>query len=74
MQDNATVFGESMKRVTSKGFVDSTGAEQEVDVIICATGYVDTAILAHRPPSVATNPTLRSFNTSYVPRFPIVAH
>lgn len=40
-----------MTHITENGFLDSDGVEQEVDVIICATG----------------------FDTSWVPRFPIVA-
>ncbi|KFY64802.1 hypothetical protein V497_01577, partial [Pseudogymnoascus sp. VKM F-4516 (FW-969)] len=52
VKPNATVFRDDIKRVTPTGFVDSSGTEHEVDVIICATG----------------------FDTSWVPRFPIVAH
>jgi hypothetical protein len=33
-----------LQRVTEKGFVDSDGVEQEVDVIICATGYCNFSL------------------------------
>lgn len=53
VQSNVTVYQTSgLNRVTKKGIVDPDGNEQEVDVIILATG----------------------FNTSWVPRFPIVAN
>jgi cation diffusion facilitator CzcD-associated flavoprotein CzcO len=38
-RDNVTTFTEEMRLITEKGFVDSTGQEHEVDVIICATGF-----------------------------------
>src|SRR6266849_4267097 len=37
---HVTTFSKEMQRVTSKGFIDHEGQEHEVDVIICATGYV----------------------------------
>ncbi|KAH8695626.1 cyclohexanone monooxygenase [Talaromyces proteolyticus] len=50
--DKVTTYLDSVKKITRKGFIDTDGNEQEVDVIICATG----------------------FDTSWVPRFPIVAN
>lgn len=41
-----------MKKITEKGFETPEGEHQDVDVIICATG----------------------FDTSWIPRFPIIAH
>jgi hypothetical protein len=40
VKPNATIFGEDIKCITPKGFVDSTREEHEVDVIICATGCI----------------------------------
>ncbi|OCT49374.1 dimethylaniline monooxygenase [Cladophialophora carrionii] len=37
-RENVTVFTKLMTTVTSKGFIDHTGQEHEVDIIICATG------------------------------------
>lgn len=50
--DKVTTYLTGVKEITPKGFLDPDGHEQEVDVIICATG----------------------FDTSWVPRFPIVAN
>ena len=33
------VYTEQLQRITEKGFIDPDGNEQEVDVIICATGF-----------------------------------
>jgi len=44
--------GGELKVITEKGFLDPNGEEQEVDVIILATG----------------------FNTTWIPRFPIIAN
>ncbi|KAJ7184393.1 FAD/NAD-P-binding domain-containing protein [Mycena filopes] len=52
LEPNVQVYTEMLQRITEKGFVDAEGNEQEVDVIVCATG----------------------FDTSYVPRFPVIAH
>ncbi|KAK4935997.1 hypothetical protein LTR10_023044 [Elasticomyces elasticus] len=53
LEDNVHVYCEGgLSQVTEKGFLDPEGVEQEVDVIICATG----------------------FDTSWVPRFPIIAN
>lgn len=40
---HVTTFPVEMTRVTANGFIDHQGLEHEVDVIICATGYVATA-------------------------------
>ena len=37
-----TCFNTQLERVTEKGFVDPNGVEQEVDVLICATGFDTT--------------------------------
>lgn len=34
-----TAFTSQLQRITPKGFIDPDGVEQEVDVIICATGF-----------------------------------
>ncbi|GFN20563.1 hypothetical protein AtubIFM55763_005711 [Aspergillus tubingensis] len=47
--DKTTVFTERIQSITPKGFIDSaTGAEHEVDVIICATGF-DTSFRPRYP-------------------------
>ncbi|ETI26517.1 hypothetical protein G647_03294 [Cladophialophora carrionii CBS 160.54] len=43
-RENVTVFTKLMTTVTPKGFIDHTGQEHEVDIIICATGFVTTWI------------------------------
>lgn len=43
-----TVFTESLRNVTERGFIDPEGNEQEVDVIICATGF-DTSFKPRVP-------------------------
>ena len=40
MQDNVKAFTKPMKKITQRGFIDNEGVEHEVDVIMCATGYV----------------------------------
>lgn len=50
--DNVTVHTKQMQRITEKGFISHDGKEEEVDVVVCATG----------------------FDTSWVPRFPLVAN
>lgn len=50
VSDNTTVYTDSVKQITPAGFIDNTGTEHPVDVIICATG----------------------FDTTWVPRFPII--
>lgn len=67
-----------MRKITEKGFIDNDGNEHEVDVIICATGLVSL------PPLVGvvtisfyrmlSETSLCSFDTSWVPRFPINFH
>ncbi|KIW81124.1 hypothetical protein Z517_04147 [Fonsecaea pedrosoi CBS 271.37] len=53
IEENVQVYCQGgLSQITPKGFIDPDGVEQEVDVIICATG----------------------FDTSWVPRFPIVAN
>lgn len=34
-----TCFTEEMQTVTPRGFIDATGTEHEVDVLVCATGF-----------------------------------
>ena len=34
-----TAYTEQLQKITKKGFIDPDGNEQEVDVIICATGF-----------------------------------
>ena len=58
-----------MKRITPKGFIDHEGIEHEVDVIICATGYT-----FHYLVQSSQRDNISSFDTSWVPRFPIVAN
>ncbi len=41
---NVKAFVHGLQRITPKGFVNEDGAEHEVDVIICATGYVDSFV------------------------------
>ncbi|KAK6380201.1 hypothetical protein LTS17_005390 [Exophiala oligosperma] len=36
---NVTAYTEGLKEITPNGFIDPDGVEQEVDVIICATGF-----------------------------------
>jgi hypothetical protein len=55
-----------MQRITP-GFIDHEGLEHKVDVIICATGYVFI-------PFQFNQTNIFSFDTSWVPRFPIVAN
>lgn len=53
VQPNVVTYKEGgLEKITARGFVSPDGHEQDVDVIIFATG----------------------FNTSWVPRFPIIAH
>lgn len=68
-QDNVKAFTRPMQKITPTGFVDDEGIQHDVDIIICATGYVAVA-------SCGLNNCLlfRSFDTSWVPRFPIVAN
>ncbi|KAK4948538.1 hypothetical protein LTR10_012542 [Elasticomyces elasticus] len=37
--EKTQVYTEQLQRITEKGFIDPDGNEQEVDVIICATGF-----------------------------------
>lgn len=37
---NVSTFTEPCLKVTERGFVDGSGKEHEVDIIICATGCV----------------------------------
>jgi cation diffusion facilitator CzcD-associated flavoprotein CzcO len=37
--EKTVAFTEQLQRITEKGFIDPDGNEQEVDVIICATGF-----------------------------------
>lgn len=46
VSEKTTTFTESIAGVTPRGFLDQSGNEYEVDVIICATGF-DTS---YRPP------------------------
>lgn len=48
--ENATIYTDSIGKITEKGFLDHEGNEHEVDVIITATG----------------------FNTTWIPRFPMI--
>ncbi|KAK5408632.1 hypothetical protein LTR06_007475 [Exophiala xenobiotica] len=41
-------YTDSLKTITEKGFIDPKGNEQEVDVIICATGF-DTSFKSRIP-------------------------
>lgn len=50
-------FTETIQHVTESGFVDSTGAEYDVDAIICATGF-DTSWIP-RFPTVVNGTDLR---------------
>lgn len=34
-----TAYTDQLKKITKRGFIDNEGNEQEVDVIICATGF-----------------------------------
>jgi cation diffusion facilitator CzcD-associated flavoprotein CzcO len=34
-----TTYTEEIKKITPRGFINASGEEQEVDVIICATGF-----------------------------------
>lgn len=43
---HVTVYGQELQKVTPRGFIDHQGQEHEVDVIICATGYVYSCRLA----------------------------
>lgn len=43
-----TVFTESLKQITEGGFIDPSGNETQVDVIICATGF-DTSFKPRFP-------------------------
>ncbi|KAH0844044.1 hypothetical protein FOPE_08839 [Fonsecaea pedrosoi] len=72
---HVTTFSKEMKRVTSKGFIDHDGQEHEVDVIICATGYVSSGpvLFFELMNSLLKCRRMTRFNTSWVPRFPIVA-
>lgn len=75
---NATIFTNPIGSITPRGFIDHTGTEHEVDVIICATGF-DTSWLP-RFPFIARGTDLRDFwappngVTSYlsvgIPSFP----
>jgi hypothetical protein len=47
---NTTVYTDAVNRLTSTGFLDSSGVEHPVDAVICATG----------------------FDTTWIPRFPIL--
>lgn len=69
MLPNVKTFTQEMNRITHKGFIDYAGIEHEVDVIICATGYVPYHTV--RPPD---HIDVSSFDTSWVPRFPIVSN
>lgn len=40
IRPNVTVFSQGINRITPRGFVNDDNVEHEVDVIICATGYV----------------------------------
>lgn len=66
---HVTTFPQQMQKVTPVGFMDHEGQEHEVDVIICATGFVLTML---QRLNSANYPGAR-FDTSWVPRFPIVA-
>ncbi|OGM47287.1 hypothetical protein ABOM_003799 [Aspergillus bombycis] len=46
--DKVTTNFETLKEITPKGFIDDQGNEQEVDVIICATGF-DTSWIPRFP-------------------------
>lgn len=69
---NVKTFTEEMTRITPKGFIDHEGIEHEVDVIICATGYVE---LFTTPGAADVRILLKlaRFDTTWVPSFPIVA-
>lgn len=40
LRDNVMTFTHALDKITEKGFISPDGDEIEVDVIICATGYV----------------------------------
>lgn len=40
LRDNVTTFTQGLDKITEKGFISPDGTEIEVDVIICATGFV----------------------------------
>ncbi|OAL38299.1 hypothetical protein AYO20_02358 [Fonsecaea nubica] len=67
-QENVTVFTHFMKAITPTGFIDNSGHEHQVDVIICATGFNTTWI--PRFPVEANGDTLaklwRDEATSYI--------
>ncbi|KIW85239.1 hypothetical protein Z517_00629 [Fonsecaea pedrosoi CBS 271.37] len=67
-QENVTVFTHFMKAITPTGFIDNSGQEHQVDVIICATGFNTTWI--PRFPVEANGETLaklwRDEATSYI--------
>ena len=65
-------FPKEMIKVTHRGFIDHQGLEHEVDVIICATGYVSTT--PEGLWNMIDNTVCDRFDTSWVPRFPIKAH
>lgn len=75
-QDNVKVFTKQMQKVTPRGFVDSEGNEHEVDVIICATGYVvrecQTDLCVEE--RAGTDMAISRFNTSWIPRYPVEAN
>jgi cation diffusion facilitator CzcD-associated flavoprotein CzcO len=45
--EKTTTYTGQLQRITEKGFIDPNGNEQEVDVIICATGFDTSYIPAY---------------------------
>lgn len=46
--DNVTVHTKQMQRITESGFISHDGTEENVDVIVCATGF-DTSWVPRFP-------------------------
>ncbi|KIW94844.1 uncharacterized protein Z519_04822 [Cladophialophora bantiana CBS 173.52] len=49
--EKTTAYASQIQKITEKGFIDPDGQEQEVDVVICATGF-DTSYKPRFPLSV----------------------
>ncbi len=78
LQPNVHTFSDGMlQTLTEKGFLDAQGVEHEVDVFVCATWVQaeDFArVLSDFEANFKLSGLLSGFNTSFVPRFPIIAH
>lgn len=67
--EKTIAFTSQLQRITEKGFIDPSGVEQEVDVIICATGF-DTSYKPRLPIIVGgTNMTEKYASEPNIPSY-----